>query len=1128
MRRFGFIALLCLLCVSWLSAERETVKLGSLPVLSPDGKRLVFEFRGDLWRASSNGGKAERLTAHPAQDTRPVFSPDGKRLAFSSKRDNTWQTYVIPSGGGYPEQLTFHSEGSFPYAWYPDGQSLIVRGSRASTGFLQERLFKISLAGGRAEELLFNGYAYEISLSPDGKRLLFSTRGSRLYRRGYSGSLASRIWLRDLDTGEQTLLCDDPQGSRSPMWKPDGSGFYYARQSDGCFNIWEFSIVDGRQTQVTKFTDGSVIIPSVARNGRVMVFRQLFDFYRMDPTKPKSLKKLELWVQPDTPPQKIRRRWYEKAWNNDGHGSFTCTDDGLELCFTAGGDLWVMDTVLREPRLICGETATHDREPFFAPDGKSIFFLRDDGLGVNIWKAEKSDPDAYWWQNEEFVLSSVTTGPVTRCNLTMSPDGERLAVVENGYKLQSFQPDGAHSRTVMTSPFKIYYEWSPDSRWMACSVKDSWGNSDVWIADDTKEKEPFNISRHPNWDGNARWSPNGKVVAFVGRRYDKQTDIYYAWLSREDEVRNARTRRIEEAIKAMESERGKQDGEKPAGDKLPDEEQAEEKQPADTPEAVETPEDEPEAKADPELPAPKKAEPKRPDPVSIDFDGLSERVHQIRVGGTPSGLFWSYDSKALVFQSTINEKRGTYKVGFPNPLKPEFMTKDTGSYARWIEKGSKIMWLNDGVPAAFTQKYPFKVFQETSITDYRRLAFRLIWRRLRDRFYDPKMNSRDWEATRLKYEDAAASCSSWECFERVAEMLMGELNASHMAFEETTDTRKEWNPEYSARQGWHKRTAALGLRFDEAFEGPGLKVSYTVENSAADRAEQPVRPGEILLAIDGTQVAPGIDLSTVVNGRYPRSITLRVQGPDGTERNVEVEEESFKDLRKLVRREWMESNRGMVEQLSKGRLGYLDIKAMDFAGLRQFEKEVYARGFGKSGLVIDVRNNNGGFISDYLLGILCHPGHAMTIPRNGEECYQQGYLPSAAWFKPIIVLCNEFSASNAEIFSHAIRTLGRGRIVGVPTQGSVISTSTEKILDVGTMRVPHRGWFTLPDGRDMEYKPCVPDYVVRTEPGAISEGRDEQLEKAVEVLIEEIESGTAVRTPEPVYAVELRKEEQKK
>ena len=1137
MKCFWMFSLCGAMLVSGVFAEREAVQLGSVPTLSPNGKQMVFEYRGDLWSVAVKGGKAERLTAHAAYETRPQFSPDGKELAFSSKRDGSWQTYIMPATGGSAKQLTFHSEGSTPHAWFPDGQSLLVTGGRAYKGMEQVRLFKVSLGERRAEELLFDAYANEASLSPDGKQILFTSSSSALYRRGYVGSLAGRIWLRNLETGEQRLVCDDPNGSRTPMWKPDGSGFYYARQANGCFNIWEYDLKDGKQKQLTHFDDGSVIIPSLSANGKMMVFRQLFDFYRMDPRKPKTLEKIDLWVETDNPQPESRRRYYDSVWNNDEYGSLDCTEDGLEFCFTTGGDLWVMDTVLRTPKLVCGETATHEREAVFSADEEAIYFLRDDGLGVNVWKAEKKDPDAYWWENEDFVLTPVTQDRKSRFNIGLNPDGTRLSIVENSYELWTYDLDGSNGRLLQKSPFAIYYEWSPDGRWLVSSAKDSWGNSDVWILNEAGEREPYNLSRHPNWDYNARWSPDGRMIAFIGRRFDKQTNIYYAWLQREDEHQSNRERKLEEAIKAMEDSRGKREekkGEDPGNDPevepQPDPEtllEAEATQLA-LDEGVEVAaETNQVSDVETEVAAEDEAAPEeQEDLVKIDFEGLADRIHTINVNGYPGGLFWSYDSKALAFQATINGKSGTYKVVFPHSLQPEFMTSAKGNQAQWLEKGGKIIWLNDGVPAAYTKKYPFQVYQETDIADYKRLAFRMIWRKFRDRFYDPSMNNLDWEATRLKYEDAAANSASWNSFERVAEMVMGELNASHIGFLQTADSRREWNPEPKQHQGWYKRTASLGLRFDKAFDGPGLKVSHTVRNGAADRVGEPVQPGEIVLAIDGQKLDARTDLTTILNGRYPRSIQLLVQGLDGNERTIEVEEESIHRERELMREEWMDFNRDMVDRLSGGRLGYLDIESMDFSSLRQFEKEIYACGFDKDGLVIDVRNNAGGFTSDYLLSILCHPSHAVTIPRSGELCYQQGYLPSAAWFKPITVLCNEYSSSNAEIFSHAIKTLGRGKVVGVPTQRAVISTSQEKVLDVGTIGMPHRGWFTKDDGMDMEHKPCVPDYIIRVAPGDIATGNDPQLAKAVEVLMAEVEAEPAA-SAKPVYVSEIRREAKK-
>ena len=503
--------------------------------------------------------------------------------------------------------------------------------------------------------------------------------------------------------------------------------------------------------------------------------------------------------------------------------------------------------------------------------------------------------------------------------------------------------------------------------------------------------------------------------------------------------------------------------------------------------------------------------------AGIDFDDMAGRVHRVAVpGGTAGNLFWSHDSKYLAFSAEVGGRKGTHKVEFPDPAKIEFVSGSVGACPHWVEKGNRILWLVDAVPAIQDQKLELKAFQTMDPVAYQTLGFRMAWRLLRDHFYDERMNGRDWGAMLRKYEPMAGEAVDALAFRRLVLLLLGELNASHMNF--TSSEQKEWSS-----GNWAFRTAHLGLRFDPAHRGPGLKVKDVIPDSPADNLRSRVRAGELVTAIDGIAVTNGMDLTAILNGRFPREVTLDVRGADGKARRVSMQHIGFDEARTLLRKAWVGENRRAVAKASTNTLGYLNIEQMNLPSLRRFEKEVFAEGVGKDGLIIDVRFNPGGFISDHLLAILCHPRHAITIPRGGREGYPSGYLQKIIWTKPIVVLCNQRSASNAEIFSHAIKALGRGRIVGVPTQGSVISTPERKVLMLGTLRLPNRGWFSIVDGEDMELHGVVPDYYLWHRPGEMAAGKDVQLDKAVEVLLQEVAADKARPHPPVTRASERAK-----
>jgi tricorn protease len=285
-----------------------------------------------------------------------------------------------------------------------------------------------------------------------------------------------------------------------------------------------------------------------------------------------------------------------------------------------------------------------------------------------------------------------------------------------------------------------------------------------------------------------------------------------------------------------------------------------------------------------------------------------------------------------------------------------------------------------------------------------------------------------------------------------------------------------------------------------------LKVKDVIPDGPTDRKVSKVETGEIVLTIEGTTVDPSMDLARVLNGPIQRDIRLTVRGLDGKDRDVLVRPVPYGALTRLLYEKWIKDNRKRVDELSKGTLGYLHIRGMDFPSFYRFEEELYSAGAGKQGLIIDVRENGGGSTADHLLTALTQPAHATAVPRGGGPGYPQDRKVYASWSKPIVVLCNQNSFSNAEIFSHAIKTLKRGKLVGVPTAGGVISTGATTIMDLGMLRLPGRGWFTIDDGEDMELHGAVPDVILWPQPADHAKGIDTQLDKAVEVLSADVEA----------------------
>lgn len=1071
------VPLLFLSSVDGRASDR--IRMASDLAVSPTGKAVAFSWSGDIWLVSTEGGRARQLTRHPGEDRYPSFSPDGRFIAFTSQRTGSRQVHLMPANGGRPQRLTSHTEGFKVEGWHPDGKQILTSVIRDHFWKHGERFSLITVGKPGPEKILFDDYGGNGRLSPDGRKLLFTREGERTWRKGYRGPRASQIWLYDLDKASFRKLVGDAEESRWPLWHRDGKSFYYAAERDGVSNLRLRPLAGGEEKQLTRFKEDGVADPSISRDGSTIVFRNLFDLWTLKTDGQSQPRKINVTNAVDYAAASVQRRTLEHATE------VAYSKDGLEIAFIAGGDLWVMDTELREPVQIT-RTSVFEHSPAFAPDGRSIWFVGERDGQADIIRVFRSDEKLYWWQNKKFRFQQITKDPEEEGQLKFSPDGSRLAFTKGRGDLWTMKVDGREPKRLLESWNTPGYDWSPDGGWIVYSLSDNEFNRDIWVRPLDGRHEPFNISRHPDNDSDPVWSPDGRMIAWTGRRRSDETDIHYVMLRREDHESDSRDRKLKQAIDKLKKARTKKPSTGPSVTKSPE-----------GPDV--NPAAEKEAKAPP-------AASKRP-PLTIDFEDLHERIRRVSIpDAAESSLFWSPDSKKLAFAAKIAGKTGTYTIEPTGSLSPKLLNTKTGSQARWIASGNRILWIADKVPGSIagttTTTYSFAARQEIHVPSQFKEAFNQAWRAMRDHYYDEKLGGKDWDKIREKYLEMAGECPDGATLADVINLMLGELNGSHLGFYYR-------GPSYSPAapaDAWTTTTAHLGVRLDPHHEGEGIRIRDVIKDGPAAEKRSRLQPGEIIIEIDGRKVDSKTHLPRLLNGVSERDIELKVS--DGkkkpTTRTVILRPTSYSHARSLLYEQWIDDNQASVAKASEGRLGYLHIAGMNMTSFYRFEEELYSVAAGKDGIVIDVRENGGGSTTDHLLTILTQPRHAITVPRGGGRGYPQDRKIYASWHKPIVVLCNQNSYSNAEIFSHAIRHLKRGKVVGTPTAGGVISTGSKSIMDLGYIRMPFRGWYRLSDGQDMELQPARPHHVIWPEPGDLPAGTDKQLQKAIKVLKKEV------------------------
>ena len=1023
------------------------------PAISPDGSAVVFSFQGDLWRVPAEGGQAIRLTAHPGYDSNPVFSPDGNSIAFASVRYGDADVFLMTALGGAPARLTYASSGDYPQSFSQDGKAVYFVSRRPFEFPNDSQIYEVAITGGTPFRP-FEFFADEISVMPDGSFALGIGR-IKFGRRHYRGSYQREIYTFK-SGGDPANISNFDGYDKNPLAGPDGK-IYWISDADTSMtsNLWSMNADGSDKTQLTHFVNQDVRSASLAGDGSRFVLEVETDLYTLENASGAEPKKLEIDVAADLIENPVVIE--DKTGSAD---ELTVSSDGAEYAMVINGDIVFVSKELGGRATVPFSTPSREQEIAFRPDGaKELLFISDINGQPQLFKLTPKGDAETLREAKEFETTALTDGTTPAHYPVWSPDGEMILYTLGNGDLHVMKANGKDDKLLLPrwhmkwSPFD--YTWSPDSRWVALSVEDADYNSDIFILPADGSSKPVNISQHPKEDFGPVWSDDGSLLAWTSNRHNRQYDVYAVYLRREDDEKSREDWEIWQKTR----------------DKVKDADKDKKKD-------------------------------KEPVKVVIDFDDIHNRVRSMTsLPGEEFAIAIHPKGDKIYFKTTIDGDADLYSVDRFGEDLSNITSGGTDPQAIQLVDGY-FYYLKSGRPASVgmdggsPEGTDFSARLTVDRPARRLQTIREGWRVMRDHFYDPKMHGVDWDAVRNKYFLWAQKVADDKDFGDVVNLMLGELNASHMGY------YQPWSVRSYDKDGW------LGLSFDPSFAGPGLLVSGVLPHGPSDMVKNRIEVGDIVMKVDDIEVGPDKNIFVPLEKRsgMPTEVVVKRGRKNET---LNIVPAGLRSIDDLLTEKWERDNREAVETASNGRVGYVYITGMSWPEVERFEMNLFAAANGKDALIIDVRGNGGGWTTDFMLNILTQPQHAITVGRNGEPGYPQAERQIFyRWGKPIAVLCDESSYSNAEIFSHAIKTIGRGPLVGNTTGGNVISTGGwTTMMPDAWIRLPERGWWIWGNkahpemnGVNEEHNGAVPDYLIVRTPADVLNKRDPQLDKAVELM----------------------------
>jgi tricorn protease len=1065
------------------SAFRRLVPIAAAPAPSlaepspsPDHREIAFVSGGDIWTVPYAGGEARLLVSHPATESRPLWSPDGTRLAFVSTRTGNGDLYVLTLASNELRRVTFDDVNDQLDGWSRDGRWLYFSSTSRDIAGMSD-IFRVRADGGTPMIVAGDRYAseYWAAPSPDGASIAITARGfpfSQWWRRGHSHLDESEIWLvRDVAPGRAGTPRYEPVttgGAKSgwPMWSPDGATIYFMSDRSGAENLWMRAAAGGEPRMLTRFTDGRLLWPAISADGQAITFERDFGVWTYDVAAGQARRiAVTLRGAPAGP-------GVDHVTLTNGIQQLALAPDGKKLAFVVRGEVFAASAKDGGDATRVTNTPASEEQLAWAPDSRRLAYSSDRDGGWHL----------YLHDFAARTETQLTRGAGNDITPRWSPDGRRIAFVRDGEHLHVLDVATGVERRVATArlsrpPFVDEREvaWSPDGKWLAyvtTTGTKQFANVFVVPADGGTPRQVSWLSN--TGGGGVSWSPDGTFLTLASGQRTEMRDVVRIDLVprtprfREDQFRDLFA---------------------PSSPRQPGP-QTQQPGPGTPSTAPATPGDST-ARRDSAAP-PRRA-------TTIVFDEVRRRAAALPVGVDVAAASISPDGKALLLVASAAGQTNLYtypvdELSRDEPVARQ-LTSTPGfkSAAQWSPDGKEVYYLEGGRISMVTVESrtvkPVSVSAELDV-DFSRdklAVFGQAWSFLRDNFHDARMNGADWTALRDVYAARVADARTPDEMRRLMNLMIGELNASHTGI--------------GGPPAQPPSTGRLGLRFDRAeHERDGrLRVAEIIPLGPAALAGS-IAVGDVIAAVDGRAVDARTSLDELLAYRTGKQTVLTVSPRAGGSRTVSLRPVSAGTEKGLLYRAWVESRRDYVNRVSGGKLGYVHMFDMGEGSLRQLYVDLDAEQHDREGVVIDVRNNNGGFVNAYALDVFARKPYLTMQDRDAGPTGARTALGQRALERPTILVTNQHSLSDAEDFTEGYRTMKLGKVVGEPTAGWIIYTSNRTLLDGTTVRIPSTR-ITGADGRDMEMHPRPVDVTVVRPMGESYTGRDSQLDAAVRELL---------------------------